>query len=167
MMPLVENKPALMRTLATPLLALTLLATTVAFATDKPKKEGALGKGSGALLTKEQLRSCINQKARNAQQDDDLTKEQTALKTIQDELGSTGDALKARLETLDRTNAEAVAAYNDETQARDKRIDDYQARVSAFNIRVEANKTERDAYAKACENRRFLEDDEIAIKKGK
>jgi len=156
-----------MRTLATALLSLTLLATSAAPAADKPKKEGAFGKGGGALLTKDQLRNCMTLKARVAQQDDDLTKEQTALVATKGEIGRTGDALKGKLETLDRSNAEAVAAYNDESQVRDKQIDDYQARVTAFNTRVEANNGDRDAYTKACENRRFLEDDEIAIKKGK
>ena len=156
-----------MRPITTALLALTLLAATAAFAADKPKKEGAFGKGGGAMLSKEQLRNCMSLKTRVAQQDDDLTKEQTAIGTVKDEFGRSGDALKAKLETLDRTNAEAVAAYNDESQARDKQIDDYQARVTAFNTRVEANKTEHDAYGKGCENRRFFEDDEIAIKKGK
>jgi hypothetical protein len=156
-----------MRTLATALLSLTLFATTAAPAADKPKKEGAFGKGGGALLTKEQLRNCMTQKARVAQQDDDLTREQTALVATKGEIGRAGDALKGKLETLDRSNAEAVAAYNDESQVRDKQIDDYQARVTAFNTRVEANNGDREAYTKACENRRFLEDDEIAIKKGK
>ena len=156
-----------MRTLATALLSLTLLATTTAPAADKPKKEGAFGKGGGALLTKEQLRNCMTQKARVAQQDDDLTREQTALVATKGEIGRAGDALKGKLETLDRSNAEAVAAYNDESQVRDKQIDDYQARVTAFNTRVETNNGDREAYTKACENRRFLEDDEIAIKKGK
>jgi len=156
-----------MRTLATALLSLTLLATTAAPAADKPKKEGAFGKGGGALLTKEQLRNCMTLKARVAQQDDDLTKEQAALVATKGEIGRAGDALKGKLETLDRSNAEAVAAYNDESQVRDKQIDDYQARVTAFNTRVETNNGDREAYTKACENRRFLEDDEIAIKKGK
>jgi hypothetical protein len=156
-----------MRTLATALLSLTLLASTAVPAADKPKKEGAFGKGGGAMLTKEQLRNCIALKARVAQQDDDLTKEQTTLVATKGEIGRAGDALKGKLETLDRSNAEAVAAYNDESQGRDKQIDDYQARVTAFNARVETNNGDRDAYAKACENRRFFEEDEIAIKKGK
>jgi chromosome segregation ATPase len=156
-----------MRTLATSLLTLSLLATGAVFAADKPKKEGAFGKGGGAMLTKEQLRSCMAQKDKVAQLDDELTKEQTALAATKDEIKGSGETLKAGLETLDRSNAEAVAAYNDESQVRDKQIDDYQARVTAFNTRVEANNGDRDAYTKACENRRFLEDDEIAIKKGK
>jgi len=148
-------------------LALSLLATATTFAADKPKKEGAFGKGSGPMLTKEQLRGCISLKTRVAQQEEDLTKEQAALASTKDEIVSGGDTLKARLETLDRTSAEAVAAYNEQTETRDKQIDDYQARVTAFNTRVESGKADRDAYAKGCENRRFFEEDEIAIKKSK
>jgi hypothetical protein len=162
MMRAMKNHP-----LTTTVLTLCLLAAGAAHAADKPKKEGSFGAGSGAMLTKEQLRSCLSQKARLAQQDDDLIKEQTALAAAKDDVARSGEALKAQLETVDRTNAEAVAAYNDQAQARDKQIDDYQARATAFNTRVDASKTEREAFGKACANRRFLEDDEIAIKKGK
>jgi len=153
--------------LTTAALALCLLAAGTGQAADKPKKEGSFGQGSGAMLTKEQLRSCLTQKAHLAQQDDDLLKEQTALAAAKDEVARSGEALKAQLETVDRTSADAVAAYNDQAQARDKQIDDYQARVTAFNARVDASKGEREAFGKTCSNRRFLEDDEIAIKKGK
>ena len=156
-----------MRILTLTAAALTLLASTLALAAEPAKKEGSFGKGGGPLLTKEQLRNCMSQKVRVGQQDDDLGKEQSALMTLKDAIARDGDALKAKLETVDRTNAEAVAAYNDQAQARDKQIDDYQARVTAFNARVDAAKTERESFAKACENRRFFEDDEIAIRKGK
>lgn len=156
-----------MRTSTTALLALALLATSAAFAADKPKKEGAFGKGGGAFLTREQLRVCLNLKARTAQQDDALAKEKAALVALKDEIGRGGDTLKAQLEALDRTNAEAVGEYNNASQARDKQIDDYQARVTAFNAQVESGKPDHDAYAKGCENRRFFEDDEIALKKSK
>ena len=156
-----------MRTLTSALLTLSLLAAPAAFAADKPKKEGAFGKGGGAFLTRDQLRVCLNLKARSAPQDEALAKEQAALVALKDEIGRGGDALKARLETLDRTSAEAVNGYNEASQARDKQIDDYQARVTAFNTQVEANKADHDAYAKGCENRRFFEEDEISLKKNK
>jgi hypothetical protein len=57
--------------------------------------------------------------------------------------------------------------YNEKTTARDRQIDDFQARADAFNNLVVANKAEIDAYAGSCENRRYFEEDEIAIKKGK
>ena len=156
-----------MRTLTTALLTFALLAASPAFGADKPKKESAFGKGGGAFLTREQLRVCLSLKARTTQHDEALTKEKAALVALKDEIGRGGDTLKAQLEALDRTNAEAVAGYNDASQARDKQIDDYQARVTAFNTQVEANKPDHEAYAKGCENRRFFEDDEIALKKSK
>lgn len=142
-----------------------LMAAT-AHAADKPK-EGSIGKGTGAMLSKEQLRSCLARKPRLAEQEADLLKEQNALAAIKEDVARSGEALKTKLETVDRTSAEAVAAYNEQTEARDKQIDDYQARATAFNTRVDASKVDREAYAKNCENRRYLEDDEIAIKRGK
>ena len=37
--------------------------------------------------------------------------------------------------------------------------------LDAFNARVEANKAERDAFGKACDGRRYFEEDELAIRK--
>lgn len=155
-------------TLLRALLGAALLAAAVGHAADKPK-EATLGggKGAGPFLTKAQLRECINQQSKVKQQQADLTSAQDKLNTDKAEIGRRGDALKAQLETLDRTNPDAVNAYNEQAAARDKMIDDYQEQVTQFNGRVDAAKAERDAYAKSCENRRYFEDDEIAIRKGK
>lgn len=157
------------RTMAVALLGLLAgLPPAPAGAAEASKKEGsAFGKGSGPLLTREQLRSCMTRKTRLAQQDDELMKEKAALGAVSVDLVTRGDALKARLETLDRGDPDAVAAYNEQAQARDAQIDAYQARVEAFNTRAGADRGERDAYAKACQNRRYLEDDEIAIRKSR
>jgi hypothetical protein len=154
------------------LLAAALLAaiasTAAVHAADKPK-EATIGggKGSGPFLTKAQLRDCLNQQVKVRQQQNDLTAAQDKLNADKAEIGRRGDALKTQLETLDRTSPDAVNAYNEQAGARDKMIDDYQAQVTLFNGRVDAAKAEREAYTKACENRRYFEDDEIAIKKGK
>ena len=144
-----------------------LIAGTAAAA--GPKKEGSFGTGepTGPVLTKEQLRVCLDRQARVSQQRSELLKEQGALVDAQAELQRNGEALKARLEALDRTNAQAVAAYNADAQAREKQIDAHDTRVTAFNARAEANRVEREEFAKSCENRRYLEYDEIAIRKGK
>jgi hypothetical protein len=158
--------PLRSRTLTAALLALVALAPNTTLAADKPKAEAST-KATGAFLTKEQLRTCMAQKSLTAQLQGDLVNEQTALATTRAEITRDGAALKATLDGLDRSNAEAVAAHNELAQAHDKNIDAYQARVAAFNARAEAGKAEREAYGKNCENRRFLEEDEIAIKKGK
>jgi hypothetical protein len=154
----------------TGLLLLTVaLLTSAGHAAGKPKKQASFGTGkaAGAYLTRDELRACLAQHDRAAQQNDDLLKEQTALATTKAEIARTGDALKEQLETIDRTKADAVAAYNEQAQARDRQIDDYQARVTAFNTRVEARQAARDTFAKKCDNRRYFEEDELAIKKGK
>jgi hypothetical protein len=164
------TRSSIMRTssfTAVALLTLTMLMAGPAWAADKPKKQSTLGDGSGAMLTRDQLRACMTQKARVAQQDDEMAKEQAALEAGQAELMRGGESLKAKLESLDRTKPDDVAAYNEQTQARDHAIDEFQARVSAFNARVKTAQSDRDAYIKSCGNRRYFDEDEAAIKQGK
>ena len=153
---------------ATPLVAAALtLATAPVGAADKPKKEGSFGAAkAGGYLTKEQLRGCLSQQTRVTQQEAGLQQEKGALGAQKTELLGEGDALKVRLDALDRTNAEAVAAYNEQAKSRDDRVDQHQARAGVFNERVEAHQLQREAFAKDCSNRRFFEEDEIAIKQG-
>ena len=145
-----------------------LAAAFTTLAADKPK-EASLGngKGSGAYLTREQLRSCLSQQARLAQQDQDALKEQSGLAADKAAFERSGAELKEQLGALDRTSPEAVNAYNERAVARDKGIDEYEARVPRFNERVEATKAEREVFGKACDHRRYFEEDEIAIRKGK
>ncbi len=158
-----------MRTLTRTLLILPLLAATLAFAADKPKKAAAFGggKGTGAFLTKEQLRGCMDRQTKVKDDDDALLKEQADIATLKTEIARVGDELKGQLETVDRTSADAVAAYNEAVAARDAQIDAYQKRVDAFNTRVDANHEAHEALGQNCTNRRYFEEDEIAIRKGR
>jgi len=159
----------------TPFRALLATATTTALlialsshAADKPKEATfGGGKGGGAFLSRNQLRDCMAQQAKVKQTQADMTAMQDKLNADKAEIGKTGEALKADLETLDRTSPDAVNAYNERAAARDKRIDEYQQQVDQFNSRVDGVRAEREAFSKACENRRYFEDDEAAIRKGK
>ena len=146
-----------------------LLVAQPGFAADAPKKSASFGSGkpTGGLLTREQLRACLAQQAGVARLDEQLPKDKAELAATQDELVRSGEALKATLDALDRTNAEAVAAYNEQAQARDARVDAHQARVSAFNARVSAAQGERDGFVKACGNRSYFEEDANAIRNGR
>ncbi len=150
------------------LLIAALALPAVGHAADAPKKEGNPGTGnSAAILTRDQLRACRTQQERVVQRDDALANEKATLAATQGEIVRSGEVLKTKLSTLDRTDAEAVAAYNDQTQARDRQIDDFETRANAFNGSVKAADAEREVHRQACANRRFLEEDEAAIKKGK
>jgi hypothetical protein len=171
-MPALSMNPSdpVMRTLIRTLLILPLFAATLAVAADKPaKKEGSFGDGkaTGAFLTKEQLRTCLARQTKVNDENGAMRKEQAELTTLKGDIARSGDELKQKLETLDRTSAEAVDGYNEAVTARDKQIDEYQKRVDTFNARVDANEAERDAFGQGCNNRRYFEEDEIAIKKGK
>ena len=145
-----------------------LAAAFAAPAADRPKEASfGKGKGSGAYLTREQLRSCLSQQARLAIRDEEMLKEQTALASTKADFARSGVELKEQLTTLDRTNPEAVNAYNERAAARDKSIDEYEARVPGFNERVETARSERETFGKGCDNRRYFEEDELAIRKGK
>jgi len=137
-------------------------------AADKPKEASfGTGKASGAFLSRDQLRACMTQQAKVKQTQAEMAAMQDKLAADKAEIGKAGEALKADLEALDRTNPDAVNAYNERAVARDRKIDEYQQQVDQFNARVEPVRTEREAFSKACENRRYFEDDEIAIRKGK
>lgn len=122
---------------------------------------------AGPLLTPAQLRECLDRQQRLHASSDQSVKEQADLKASKVEIDRLGVVLKEQLETLDRTSADAVAAYNAQVDARDRMIDTYQQGVPAFNAKVEALKAEQAAYSKVCENRRYDEADEISIRKGK
>jgi hypothetical protein len=148
------------------LLACMALATSALHAAPR---EGSLGggKASGPVMSMAQLRACLAQQTRIQSQNDDTAKIQQQLVAERAEIERNEAALKDALAALDRTNKEAVEAHVAKAQAHDKLIDDYQARVPSFNAKVEALQSERAAYAKACEGRRYLEDDYKDIKAGK
>ena len=152
------------------LTVLCLVASTTSLQANAQKvKEGSFGKGKagGPLLTRNQLRDCMSQQQRMAVQGDETLALQSQLERDKAEIQRQGVALKEELAALDRTNAELVDQYNVKAAARDKMIDDFEARAPAYNLRVQQLKTEREAFAVACENRRFDEKDEIAIKNAK
>lgn len=149
--------------------ALVLASASLHAAPPKPR-EATLGGGkaaAGPIMSMAQLRACVAQQARIQSQDEETRKTQQQLAAERAAIDSGATALKDGMATLDRTNKEAVEAYVAQAQAHDKLIDSYEARVLPFNAQVEALQAERAAYGKACEGRRYLEDDYKDIKAGK
>jgi hypothetical protein len=168
-----SNSVDVMRNVNRTLLILPLLATLAAapaFAADKPaKKESTLGSGkaTGGYMTRDQLRSCLTRKDKMTVDDAELQKDEDAMTARKAEIVRNGDELKAKLDSLDRTNAEAVAGYNDAVLARDKQIEEFQSRATTFNARVDAKLATHADFAQSCGNRRYFEEDEIAIRNGR
>ena len=142
-------------------------ATAVAQSADAPARSFGKGKAGGPLLTRAELSDCMARQERLRARGDETIKLQAEMDKEKAEVTRAGAALKEQLAALDRTSADAVNAYNEQTQAFDKRVDAYNATAPAFNAKVDSLQREREAFVKGCENRRFDEKDEIAIKNGK
>jgi len=59
------------------------------------------------------------------------------------------------LAALDRSDPLAVDAYNARVKEREERIGAYESRVSTYNGRVDGIRTNREAFARSCGNRRY------------
>ena len=146
-----------------------LLAACGAFAqsADKPRT-GSFGKGksNGPLLTRTELRECLKLQPRLRALTDEVIAEQSALDKQKGENSRFVATLNDDLATLDRTDAQALDAYNRRVLEHGQRVDDYNAAARGFNTRAEDLQAQRAVFAKNCENRDFDERDEIAIRKG-
>lgn len=125
------------------------------------------GKGSGALLTRAELRDCLAIVARIRDANETAQRDRAQIDEERAELKRAGAELKAQLEALDRSNEEAVKQYVERATAHDRRIDALESRTAGFNGRVEALNGDREQYARRCDNRRFDQLDEAAIRAGK
>lgn len=132
------------------------------------KSERAFGSGGkGPLLTRNELRACLAQQERIRAEQDTLAKERAGREVEMGTLRASGEELKAELDALDRTDAEAVAQYNAKAQARDQAVDAFQAGAAAYNDKARALETQRQSFAQSCGNRRYDEADELAIRNGR
>ena len=148
------------------LAVMVLLFAAAAQAADKPASFGK-GKATGPLLSRAQLRECLAQQGRLQTLSADAAKLQAGMAADEAEIKRLDAAHKEKFASLDRTSAEAVVAYNAESQQLDKLIDVYNAGTPAFNAKVDALQAERASFAKDCDNRNYDEKDELAIKNGK
>lgn len=119
------------------------------------------------LLTRDQLRACRAQQTKIPQLQKDLDAEQAAIEALKADVLQRGDALNKKLETIDKTKQEAIDSYNADIKERQALVDQYDAKVTAFNSHIEAAKAESDAFGRDCKNRRFLDADAKAIEQGK
>lgn len=147
------------------LFTLFLITIAVPAAAQTPVRKG--DKSGGPLLTRAELRACMAQQDRIRELSAATVRERELLDKEKAELVAKGEALKAQLETLDRSDPVAVERYNAEATGRDQRIDAFEARMPPFNAKVEALAAERESLRSRCENRRYDELDEIQIKRGK
>ena len=125
------------------------------------------GKAVGPLLTRAELRECFVLQGRIKSGTDTAAADREQLQKEKAELVRQGEELKAQFAALDRTSVEAIEQYRANALARDKAIDAFEARTSEFNGRLTALGEDRAGFTQRCDNRRFDELDEAAIRNGK
>lgn len=146
-----------------------LLLPLAAGAIDGKLKIGVFGsgKGSGPLLTRAELRECLalNQAIRG--RNEAMIKERDQIEKDKADQLREAEEMKAALDALDRSDPVAVEAIKARGVARDKALDELDAKIQAFNERVETLKGQRTRFAEHCDDRRFDQDDAAAIRAGK
>ena len=147
--------PSFRRGLAVPL----LVACSVAGAAPPPK-------AGGKLLTKDELRACITLQDGQAKERTQLEERRATLERDKAALESSGGALAAELAATDRSNVEAVAAYNAKAIERDRQVDEWNGRNAALVRDAQGWQGRQDDWTQRCANRRYREDDEKAIRAG-
>ena len=125
------------------------------------------GKGAGPLMTRSELRECLAIEARVVEGSQGALREREQLEKEKAELIRQGEVLKSEFAALDQNSMEALQAHRNKELARDKAIDEFDARSSAFNTRIGALEADRATFKQRCDNRRFDQADEAAIRKGK
>ncbi len=128
----------------------------------------AKSKGPGdRILTRDELRACYKQRDDLNVQRDALDRERVKLDAERADLVKEGAALKEVFDALDRTSQEAVDNYNAKAKERDAGVDAWNVRNGGAKDREKALDETQGGWRKNCSERRYREEDEAALRKGK
>ena len=146
-------------------IALVALLGPAAGAEKKPAPPAAAPKT--AILTPAQLRECVTQKEKLAKDTEAALKAKAAVDSDKAQIDRRAKALEEESTTLDRTSAEAVNAYNAKVGERNALVDAFEAKVAAYNTEAESVLAAKEAYEKACANRRYDDRDLLDLQRKK
>jgi hypothetical protein len=148
--------------------ALSAMSAGIALAQTAGKQK-SFGKApaKGLVMTRSELRACMAQQERLRTGREEATRMKAQLEQERQDLARSATELKEQFVWLDRYDKEQVDRYNQQAADRDKAVASLQTRMGDFNTQAQAVNADGEAFARSCENRRFDEDDEIAIKAGK
>jgi hypothetical protein len=131
------------------------------------EKLGSFGNagGTGKLLTRDELRACFKERDELAARRVQLDAEQKRNEAERTELLAAGETLKTELAALDRSSGDAVDAYNLRAKKRDEAVDGYNTRQRKLVADAEKLTDTQSLWKSECGDRRYREDDEIAIRR--
>ncbi len=163
-----QNTPRARR-LAVPLITVGLLAasfSTPAYAADPPpKKAPAKQQGKPKPMSRDQLRSCMDQQDRLTVMRENVLKEQTSLDQQRAQVKSMDAELERKRAALDPADAVAKQALQDEETRRNQLGETYNARLPILKEQGATLDRERQTWVERCADKDFDELDELAIKR--
>ena len=143
------------------------LLTAPAYAADAlPKTAPAKqGKSKSKLLSRDQLRSCMDQQDRLMAMRESVLKEQTSLDQQRAQVKSMDAELERKRAALDPADDVAKQALQDEEARRNQLGETYNARLPVLKEQGATLDKERDNWVERCADKDFDERDELAIKR--
>jgi hypothetical protein len=159
------------RRVGAPLIVIGLLAASFsmpAYATSPvPKKAPSKqqGKSKPKPMSRDQLRSCMDQQDRLMVMRENVLKEQTSLDQQRAEVKSMDAELERKRAALDPADAVAKQALQDEEARRNQLGDAYNARLPGLKEQGATLDRERQSWVERCADKDFDELDELAIKR--
>ncbi|HZW72137.1 MAG TPA: hypothetical protein VFF43_01265 [Caldimonas sp.] len=120
-----------------------------------------------AIMTPAQLKDCLDKQQRRDKATDAALKTKGEINAEKAAIDKSGTELSDAATTLDKTSEDAVNAFNDKVDERNKQIEAYEAKVAAYNRDAEGVRALGDEYAKSCANRRYDDRDLADIQRKK
>ena len=157
-----------LRVLLTGALVTAALFVVPAHAADPPPKKTPAqqpGKGKVKPMTRDQLRSCMDQQDRLMVMRENVLKEQTSLDQQRAEVKSMDAELERKRAALDPADAAGKQALQDEEARRNQIGETYNSRLPGLKEQGAALDKERQNWVERCADKAFDERDEIAIKR--
>jgi len=154
-----------------PLLTAALAAALLiqpASAQNKPPAEGmtkSAPKSKANLMTRDELRACMNEQDRLQAIRTGIDREQATLDQQKSRVQAMDADRQKRSSALDPADEAGRKAIEDEVAKRDLEADAYNARLAALRERAAGFDTSRQAWVERCTKKDFDEMDEAAIKK--
>ena len=133
--------------------------------TTKPPAKGAAPKARPNLMTRDELRACMNEQDRLKEARTRVEQEQAALDQQRDQVKAMDAELQKKIAAFDPAVEGARKALEDEATKRDDAADAYNGRLKTVREKSQAHNTEQQAWVEKCAKRDFDEMDEAAIKK--
>ena len=137
-----------------------------AFAADAPSKAAPAKpapKSRANLMTRDELRACMNEQDRLAQISTQVQKDQLALDGQLAEIKKVDAELASKRDALDPTDAAGKQAITEEVARRDDLAEAYNTRLRALREQGKTFEETRAAWVQRCTTRDYDEMDEAAI----